>query len=53
LLKLEGLNALETDLAIFYCGDKQAFLGANVAVDIKNPKIKEYLKVPIMILRLR
>ena len=43
LLKLEGLNALETDANIFDCSTKQGFLGANVAVGMKDPKIKKYL----------
>jgi len=48
LLKLdEGLNALETDANIFDCGKKQGYLGANVAVGMKDPKIKEYLKALI------
>ena len=47
LLKFEGLNAFETDAAIFDCGNKQGFLGANVAVGIQDPKIKEYLKALI------
>jgi len=44
LLKSEGLNAFETDAATFDCGNKQGFLGANVAVGIQDPKIKAYLK---------
>ena len=44
LIKLEGLNAFETDAAIFDCGNKQGFLGANVAVGIQDLKIKKYLK---------
>ena len=47
LLKLDGLNAFETDAAIFDCGNKQGFLGANVAVGMQDPKIKEYLKTLI------
>ncbi len=47
LLKSEGLKAFETDAATFDCGNKQGFLGANVAVGIQDPKIKEYLKVLI------
>ena len=45
LLKSEGLNAFETDAATFDCGNKQGFLGANVAVGMQDPKIKAYLKV--------
>ena len=47
LLKSEGLNAFETDAATFDCGNKQGFLGANVAVGIQDPKIKSYLKALI------
>jgi len=47
LLKIEGLNAVKTDAAVFDCGNKQGFLAANVAVGIKDPKIKEYLKALI------
>ena len=47
LLKSEGLNAFETDAATFDCGNKQGFLGANVAVGIQDPKIKAYLKTLI------
>ena len=47
LLKLEGLNAFKTDAAIFDCGNKQGFLGANVAVGMQDPKIKAYLKALI------
>ena len=44
LLKNEGLNAFEADAATFDCGNKQGFLGANVAVGMQDPKIKAYLK---------
>jgi len=47
LLKSEGLNIFETDAATFDCGHKQGFLGANVAVGILDPKIKEYIKALI------
>ena len=47
LLKSEGLNAFETDAATFDCGNKQGFLGANVAVGMQDPKIKAYLKALI------
>ena len=47
LLKSEGLNAFETDAATFDCGNKQGFLGANVAVRMQDPKIKAYLKALI------
>ena len=47
LLKSEGLNAFETDAATFDCGNKQGFLGANVAVGMQDPKIKAYLNALI------
>ena len=46
-LKFEGLNALKTDAAIFDCGNKQGFLGANVAVAMQDPDTKRYLKALI------
>ena len=47
LLKLEGLNAFKTDAAIFDCGNKQGFLSANLAVGMRDPDTKRYLKVLI------
>lgn len=47
LLKLDGLNAFETDVATFDCGNKQGFLGANVAVGSRDPKVREYLEAII------
>ncbi len=47
LLKSEGLNTFETDAATFDCGNKQGFLGANVALGMQDPKIKAYLKALI------
>jgi len=44
LLKLEGLNAFKTDAAIFDCGNKQGFLSANLAVGMRDPDTKRYLK---------
>jgi len=44
LLKLEGLNAFETDADIFDCGNNQGFLGANVAVGMRDPDTKKYIK---------
>jgi len=44
LIKLEGLNAFKTDAAIFDCGNKKGFLGANVAVGMQDPEIKRYLE---------
>jgi len=47
LLKLERLNAFKTDAAIFDCGNKQGFIGANVAVGMRYPETKKYLKTLI------
>ena len=47
LLKLEGLNAFKTDAAIFDCGNKQGFLSANLAVGMRDPDTKRYLKALI------
>ena len=44
LLKLEGLNALETDAEIHDCGNKQGFLGANLAVGMRDPETKLTIK---------
>ena len=44
LLKLEGLNAFETDAAIFDCGDKQGFLSANLAMGMRDPETKKMMK---------
>jgi UTP--glucose-1-phosphate uridylyltransferase len=38
LLKIEGLNALETDAEIHDCGNKQGFLSANLAVGMRDPE---------------
>ena len=40
LLKLDGLNAFETDAGIFDCGNKQGFLSANLAVGMRDPDTK-------------
>ena len=44
LLKLEGLNALETDAEIHDCGNKQGFLGANLAVGMRDAETKLAIK---------
>ena len=41
LLKLEGLNSLETDAEIHDCGNKQGFLSANLAVGMRDLKTRE------------
>jgi len=41
LLKLDGLNAFETDAGIFDCGNKMVFLSANLAVGVRDPKTRE------------
>ena len=44
LLKLEGLNALETDAEIHDCGNKLGFLGANLAVGMRDAETKLAIK---------
>jgi UTP--glucose-1-phosphate uridylyltransferase len=41
LLKLDGLNALETDASIYDCGNKQGFLSANLAVGMRDPEARK------------
>ena len=38
------LNALLTDAQIFDCGNKNGFLGANIAVGSRDPDTRRYLK---------
>lgn len=40
LLRLEGLNSLETDAEIYDCGNKQGFLTANLAMGMRDPKLR-------------
>ena len=47
LLKLDGLNAFETDAEIFDCGNKQGFLSANLAVGMRDPDTRQYIKALI------
>jgi UTP--glucose-1-phosphate uridylyltransferase len=44
LIKLEGLNAFETDAEIYDCGSKRGFLSANLAVGMRDPETKIYIK---------
>ena len=44
LLKLEGLNALETDAEVHDCGNKQGFLSANLAVGMRDTDTKLAIK---------
>ena len=41
LIKLDGLNSLETDACIYDCGNKQGFLSANLAVGMRDPETRE------------
>lgn len=43
LIETDGLNAFETDAATYDCGNKQGFLGANLAVGMRDAKNHEYL----------
>ena len=44
LLKLDGLNALETDAGIHDCGNKQGFLSANLAVGMRDSETRGEIK---------
>ena len=44
LLKRDGLNAFETDAEIFDCGNKQGFLSANLAVGMRDPDTRQFIK---------
>ena len=44
LIKTGGLNAFETDATIFDCGNKQGFLGANLAVGLRDAGIRKYVR---------
>ena len=44
MLKFDGLNAVETDAAIYDCGNKQGFIGANLAVAIRDPLTKIFVR---------
>ena len=44
LIKEGGLNAFETDAAIYDCGSKQGFLGANLAIGLRDPDTRLYLE---------
>ncbi len=47
LLKLDRLNAFETDAGIFDCGNKQGFLSANLTVGMRDPDTKQHIKALI------
>ena len=47
LLKLDGLNAFETDADIFDFGNKQGFLSANLAVGMRDPDARQSIKALI------
>jgi len=44
LLDTDGLNALETDAEVHDCGNKQGFLGANLAVGMRDTETKIAIK---------
>ena len=44
LIETDGLNAFETDAATYDCGNKQGFLGANLAVGMRDSKMRSYLE---------
>jgi UTP--glucose-1-phosphate uridylyltransferase len=47
LLRLDGLNALETDAQTFDCGNKKGFLGANLVLGLRDGDTAEYLETLI------
>ena len=47
LLKVEGLNAFETDAGVFDCGNKRGFLSANLAVGMRDPQTRLTIKALI------
>jgi UTP--glucose-1-phosphate uridylyltransferase len=47
LLKLDGLNAFETDAGVFDYGNKRGLLSANLAVGMRDPETKLYIKTLI------
>ena len=44
LLKIDSLHAFETDADVYDCGNKQGFLSANLAVGMRDPKVRPYLQ---------
>jgi UTP--glucose-1-phosphate uridylyltransferase len=44
LLDTDGLNVFETDAEIHDCGNKQGFLGANLAVGMRDAETKLAIK---------
>ncbi len=47
LLKLDRLNAFETDAGIYDCGNKQGLLSANLAVGMRDPDTRQAIKALI------
>jgi UTP--glucose-1-phosphate uridylyltransferase len=47
LLKIQGLNAFETDAGVFDCGNKRGFLSANLAVGMRDPLTRSFIKALI------
>jgi UTP--glucose-1-phosphate uridylyltransferase len=43
LLEIDHLNAFLTDASTFDCGNKQGFLGANLALGMRDAQTKKYL----------
>lgn len=43
LLEIDSLNAFLTDALTFDCGNKQGFLGANLALGMRDEQTKKYL----------
>ena len=47
LLKIDGLNAFESDAGIFDCGNKQGFLSGNLTVGLRDPDTNRSIKALI------
>ena len=43
LLAKEGLNSVMTDADVYDCGNKLGYLNANLAVGMRDPKVRENL----------
>ena len=47
VLKIDVLNAFETDAGVFDCGNKRGFLSANLAVGMRDPQTRSSIKALI------
>ena len=47
LLKFDGLNAFETDVGIYECGNNKGYLSANLVVVMRDPDTRQFIKALI------